>query len=273
MSFIQFLSGRPRSGKTCLNATFVILRADAGTKVKSNYSIFDKNGKGEFKNGHWTGKKHPNVEIINPYDLVELLEKDRCKKPEIITLQEVYGWFNSHKAFGDPAELEDSFAFQSGKLNYEWYVDTQLPMRVGGALRKMASIRYKAINDYENEQFIYKELDPDVSDQDIETGEESSLPYSIASKFWNRYDTYEKSIPIGYEETKLKMAKTDVRIKNKIIEAQVSKILKVLPKYHVLHYADMNVTKTKDMLMQEGISDIFAPFVCERIKSKLKYNT
>lgn len=266
-----------RTGKTLLNAVYVLLLADSGVKVHTNLSIFDGNGKGVWNPrlngglGDWTGKRHPNARIINPYDLVIMLEGGRCQSPEVIFLQEVYGWFNSHKSTSDVSDLEDQFVFQSAKLNYDWFIDSQLTMRVGGSLRKMADIRFQAEHDIDNQQFIYHELDTSFPDLDIQTGEESTLPYSIASQFWDRYDTYERSKPIGLAERKLKMSQTDSRLMNQFIEEQVKAVFPKLKNYGVLLPFDLNVTKTKDILMQEDFPVGFASFVCERLKTRMKY--
>lgn len=278
MSFIQFLTGMPRSGKTLLNACFVLLLADSGVKVHSNLSLFDKNGKGVWNPrlngglGDWSGKRHPNARVITPYDLIVMLEKGRRPSQEIIFLQEVYGWFNSHKSTSTISDLEDSFVFQSGKLNYAWYVDSQLTMRVGGSLRKLATKRFEAEHDEENQCFNYYGLDIKQPDLDIRTDEDSTLPYSIASMFWNRYDTYERSKAIGFAENKLKLAQTDAQLMNQFINEQVDAVFPKLAKYNILGVFDINVTRVKDILMQEGFPVGFASYVCERLKSKMRYN-
>lgn len=248
---------------------FCLILADNGTKIHSNYALFDTDGKGTFQNGDWTGKKHPNVNIITPYDLVGMLEGERCNENQIITLQEVYAWFNSHKSMSDISDFEDTFVFQSGKLGYDWIVDAQLVTRVSGALRKLANIRIEAENDIENHCFNYYLLDIHFPDKDIRTGESFSISHEFAANFWNRYDTYVRTPPLGLAELKCKMETLEPHYMNQTIERQTQLIYSKKDTFGILTSRDVNVTAVKDALIQLNEPLAHASYVTNRLKLKM----
>lgn len=283
---ITFVSGNVRNGKTFFTAMMALLLADSGVKVYTNFSLFDQQGKGRWLGDRWSGKIHPNVKVITPYDLVLMMEAPRRTTNELIALQEVYGWFNSHRSMSDINDCEDTFVFQSGKLGYDWQVDSQLTMRVSGALRNLSNNRYEAEkvtlcsakycpNDCPNLAncyFAYYELNPKITNQDIRTGENDiNIPFSFARFFWNRYDTWERSQPIGFENMKLKMQMNEPALMDDTIETQVALLLENKEKFGFQVSADVNQVGVKDALIQLHKPYAFADSVTNRLKLRLKY--
>lgn len=157
--------------------------ASHGYTVLSNYHI-----------------KHQNVQVIDFYDFVNLLAQGRHPGRSLIAIDELQGWIDSRVSSSKSNRYATYVLFQSAKLGYDIVYTTQVNMRADIDYRTLADIRLKAEKDTANRQFVYTVMDPDVQDKEVPTGQELVIPYSVASVWWDRYDTYEAVRPVGLAE-------------------------------------------------------------------------
>lgn len=245
------VTGKPRTGKTfLLNLLAHILYLDNGLKVQGNFPLFGAEGKGTYQGGKWSGVIHPNFREVQLLDLVEMLFAERCEPTEALFLHEVYAWFSSHKSLSDVNEFESNLVFQCGKLNRHIFYDAQLIMRVDGSLRKLASARYEAERDDENRQFIYWELDLQCPDKDLRTGNNFTIPFDFAAAYWNQYDTYSRTFPLGLAETLAKLERMSPPHLKKSIKKQVDLLLKEGADYGIESSSDCSTIAVKYALVQ-----------------------
>lgn len=265
------MTGKPRSGKTfLLNLIAHILYLEQGLNVQGNFPLFGASGKGQYINGAWTGKLHPLYREIQPYDLVQMLIGERCASTEALFLHEVYAWFNSHKSLTDINDFEDTLVFQCGKLNRHIWYDAQLIMRVDGALRKLASARWESERDDDNRQFIYWELDAKISDQDVRTENNFTIPYAAAAAYWNQYDTYSRTFPIGLVELIAKMEKTNPAVLKERVNSQIELLAEYGKKYGLESPRDVSKAACEYALLMLDAPVAHAGLVAIGLKLKLR---
>lgn len=255
---VFLVTGKPRTGKTLLISGLSIMFADQGTEIYSNLDL-KKNG-----------ETHPNCQIITPYNLVQMMEAGRRKKTGIITIHEIYAFFHSHKALSDINNFGGAFVCQSAKLGYIWLIDSQLVNKVDDNFRALAEYRYEAEKDTQNKQFNYYELDTSITDKDVRTGEYFSIPFELASCWWNRYDTYTPNPIIGLSELKTKMQKLEPKIMNQTINNQVKMILEKKKELGLYFAGDVSTLWVKNALLELEQPLAFADFVALRLKRDMQ---
>lgn len=284
---ITLVSGKPRNGKTLLVAYESLGYLDTGGKVHGNFSLFDLNGKGEWVKGkdgsEWSGKFHENFRAIGLYDLVLMFIGERCVVPEKIALQEWYGWLSSHKSLSDVNDLQAALVFQGGKLGYDFIGDSQVSKRVDNSVRILADYRYEAVRESVCDSvscsprcpnlavchFRYFTLDTDFPNEDVRTGDFFDIPFSFANLFWNRYDTWCRTLPVGLNQIVAKMAKLEPEIMDKVIESQVEKLLSKADEYGFRRGRRVTQIMVKDALLREREVPVFYAYVANRLELRL----
>ena len=267
---IILVSGNVRQGKTLLLAIISLLFMDCGGKVYSNFKLFGEDGKGEFVNGDWSGVLHPNVKIIQPYDLVKLLLGGRCSEAVIISLQEIYAWMSSHQALSQINDFENVFVFQSGKLGYHIISDAQITMRVDSAIRKLANFRYEAECDDEAQCFRYWSLDVRFPNEDIRTGDFFEIPFAVAELFWDRFDSYEPTQPIGLSKMVAEMEKLVPSLMNATIRRQTDLLFAKRFELGFYEVRDCKKVRVENALMELDEVPSFSAYVADRLQLRLR---
>lgn len=264
---IVLISGNVRQGKTLLLAIICLAFAWCGGKVHANFKIY-----------------HKNIKKIKPFDLVRMMEGKRKIRGEFIALQEIYAWMNSHKSLSSINDFESTFVFQSGKLGFHILGDAQLTMRVEGAIRKLANVRLKAERvslcssddcpldcpHLDECVFRYYYLDPKHTNEDVETGDYFDIPFRLACVFWDNYDTYDRTPPIGIMKLVYEMMRLEPRLMNKEVERQYRLLYKVRGKYRLTTISGCSKIAVEDALLQEGEAPFFASYVSNRLKQRLR---
>lgn len=237
---IIFVSGKPRTGKTFLISLCGLLFGDMGFQVFSNYRL-------------------ERAVEISPYEYVCHLRDAKPQiKPVFYCLHEIYSWFSSHKSFSDINELGAVFLCQAEKLNRHFFVDSQISRKVDDNFRKLATKRYEA--EKLKDRFVYHELDIDFPDDDVKTGLAFEIPFAIASKYWNRYNSYSRNMPLGFTDLLVKLQKLEPRLMNETIERQV-KILKDSKQRF------FSLVAVEDFLLKQNESIAFSKYVYSRFKA------
>lgn len=266
---IIFVSGKPRSGKTSLIAMLSQMFMDSGVIANANLPLFETS-KGQYINGDWNGPRHENYRPLTMYRLVQLMEKGRVEPNQFLTIHEVHSFMHSHKSMGDIGLFGSIFIGQSAKLGYDWLVDSQITMKVENTFRELADIRLKAERN-ENEQcFTYHILDTAHPNEDVDTGDSFNIPFSFASLYWDRYDTYESSPPVELEELKANMEKLSPKDKNARINRAVELLLKEGGQYGLNGPGDCSKVAVEDALLQLGAHPAFSLNVAHRLKLKMR---
>lgn len=243
------IEGKRRQGKGILNAFLTLMAADSGTRIRSNYRL-----------------QTPNYQSLTFYEFVSMLKRDEPFEPYIVvSLQEIQGWLSSHRSMSDSSEIADNLIFQASKLGINIVGDSQLNMRVGNSLRGMANYRYEAECDETNQQFIYWELDIHYPNNSIRTEESFTIPFEVAALWWNRFNTYERSTPLGMGSLLMKMEKLEPSLMNATIERQAT-ILTEKPEL-LTTYTKIGVERA---LMRCGEETAFAPYVLDELKQRYR---
>lgn len=198
------VNGKLRQGKGVLLTKLSLDVADSGGKVKSNYAM-----------------DSPNVEKIDFYDFIGLLQKPRAKERTLLTVDEIQGWLDSYIGQSKAGRFGSYIIFQSAKLGYDILYSTQLTMRAQNTLRELADIRIYAKKFAAEKTFAYYFLDANITDDDVPTGCGFTISYDQASKWWDRYDTYEPVTPFGVNEFYADLEKTDAVRRQATINRQV----------------------------------------------------
>lgn len=245
---IILVSGNVRTGKTLLLAIIALLFADGGGKVHSNFKLISDNAR-----------------IIQPYDLVKMMLGERCLTGEMIVLQEVYAWLNSHKALSVINDFESTFVFQSGKMGYHILADSQITMRVDSSIRKLANVRFEAEKDESEECFRYWFLDVRLPNDDVRTGDYFEVPFAMAELFWNRYNTYDRTPPLGMARMVMEMERLEPKLMNASIERQVKLLLENRGKL-----VDCSKVSVESALLELDEVPVFASYVANRLKLRLR---
>lgn len=266
---IIFVSGKPRTGKTFLIAMLTSLFMDGGTIANANLPLFLQS-KGLYVNGDWTGARHPNYRPLTMYRLVQLMEKGRVQPNQLLTVHEVHSFMHSHKSMGDIGLFGSIFIGQSAKLGYDWLVDSQITMKVENTFRELADIRLKATRNDEAQCFTYLFLDPAYPNDDVETGESFSIPWTLASQFWNRYDTFDNSPPVELATLKANMEKLSPVDMNNRINRLADLLEKEGGNYGISGPSDCSKIAVEDCLLQLGQPLAFSAHVANRLKLRFR---
>lgn len=202
------INGKLRQGKGILESKIALGIADSGGRVKSNHTL-----------------QSPNSEKIDFYDFCQLLMKPRQTPQVTLSIDEIQGWLDSYVGQSKSGRFGSYFAFQSAKLGYSLVYTSQLNMRAMNTLRELCDFRVYAIKDAANEVFYYLILDPNEPDDDIFTGRYFTITYDEASKWWDRYDTYEPVTPLGIQELFTDLEKYDPERLDVTLNCQTKLIL------------------------------------------------
>lgn len=236
---IIFVTGKPRTGKTLLISLFGLYFADLGFQVYCNYQL-DK------------------AQEITPYEFVcHLRDAKPQEKPVFYCLHEIFSWFSSHKSFSDINELGAVFLCQAEKLNRHFFIDSQITKKVDDNFRKLANKRYEA--EKLEDSFLYHELDVDFPDDDVRTGECLTIPFTVVSQYWNRYDAYSRNMPLGFTDLLTKLQKLEPKLMNDTINHQVNLLRGSKQRF-------FSLVSVEDFLLQNNESPAFAKYVYNRIK-------
>lgn len=236
---IVFVSGKPRTGKTFLISLFGLILGDYGFKIYSNYQL-------------------QTAQEINPYEFVcHLRDAKVSDSISFYCLHEVYSWFSSHKSFSDFNEMSAVFLCQAEKLNRHFFIDSQISKKVDDNFRKLANKRYEA--EKLTDRFIYHELDIDFPDNDVRTGNSIQIPFSFASLYWNRYDSYGRNMPLGFHNLITKLETLEPKLMNATINRQVELLKKSKKRF-------TSKIAVEDFLLQNNESIAFSKYVHSRFK-------
>lgn len=241
---IGIVNGNPRQGKTNKIARLGLMRADRGEQVYTNLFL-----------------DSPNAHEITPYGLLDLMRSGRSDSRRTIILQEVYAWFNSHKALSSINDFESAFVFQSGKLNFDIFCDSQLIGRVDSCLKDMCSWRCEAVRDDYYKCFRYYWLDVNVRDRNRRLSYPPEIiTFKESAKYWSRWNTYTATNPIGFENMLVDMKKSDVGLMDAEIDDQVALLLR----NRGLWRKPMR-TDVKSALLKLRVAPVFADIVACRL--------
>lgn len=223
-----------------------LMLCDEGYKVHANY---------------WLDS--PNADRITPYQLINMLEGERCEQEETICLHELYAWMSSHRSMSTENELESAIVFQSRKLNINILGDCQLIMRAENSLRYLADFRIEATNEPENERFVYYWLDKKITNADVRTDDCFAIPYSEAEKYWNRYHTYDREKPLGMARMLVEMEKSEPYLALARVEKQVAILIEkgLVPRALTKQAVDY-------ALLRAGEPTTFSPYVLEALRQR-----
>lgn len=238
-ALIIFVSGKPRTGKTLLISLFGLVLGDCGFRVYSNYHL-------------------ETAQEISPYDFIcHFRDAKITDETTFYCLHEIYAWLSSHKSFSDFNEMCASFICQSEKLNRHFFIDSQISKKVDDNFRKLATKRYEA--EKIQGAFVYYELDVEFPDEDIRTGSSFTIPFSFASLFWNRYDSYSRNMPLGFTDLLTKLEKYEPKLMNDTINKQVALLRDSKRRF-------LSQTAVEDYLLQQNQSIAFSKYVYSRFK-------
>lgn len=244
------INGKLRTGKGILATKLALAVADEGGKVLSNYSM-----------------DSPNTSKIDFYDLVSLLKKPRQEPTVTIVIDELQGWLDSYVGTGKSNRFGSYFLFQSAKLGYDLIYTTQITMRALNSFRELCDYRYCAKVDRANGVFYYYVLDPKIADDDVPTGEYFTITFEQASKWWDRYDTFEAVVPLGMNELFVDMEKHDPERMNATIDRQVSLLILELQRLGARRV--QTKLEVEDMLLHLNEPLVFSKYVYLRLRRQL----
>lgn len=212
------INGMIRGGKGVWNAALTLDKLDTGSykECLTNYPL-----------------QHPLVRQISLYEFLSLLKREHDFSKVLLSIQEIWAWLNSHRSMSDVSELEDALVFQSGKLGFDIICDTQINMRTLGSLREMTSERWLAEKfgdtkaDFETGYFQYTQLDKRFKDNvPLDGFVPVRIPFTVAALWWDRFNTYERTMPFGYGKMLLSMAAAEPAIMNEEVNAAVELLYK-----------------------------------------------
>lgn len=239
---ILHIVGKPRSGKGVLMTFLSLSLADGGQLVDSNYHM-----------------NSPNVNFISFYDLLNFLKKPRVSPQHLLVIDELPGWCDSYVVQSKSSRYASHFVNQSQKLGYDLIFSSQRSMRADINYRELSDVRLKA--EKVDGGFIYKVLDPEILDEDVETGQQITLPLELAKDYWNRFDTYEAVPPIGLDEAIFEMQKYDPAQQNQTINNLCNKLLECYPNVQF-----RNVNSVSDCLLELGLTGVFSGLILARLQ-------
>lgn len=267
MTYIKLFHGKPRSGKTFINFYLSYLEALKGTVVLRNYL--------------WAPELPNNTEI-SPYDMVRLLDGGRVPYRRLFSLQEVDKWFNSYRGMSDVSIAEAAVVFQAGKLGINIIGDSQLVGRVDSCLKDNADERWEAcpyrLCDREKClglscknirfcKFRYYQLDTRFRDKLVRLPKAPKVfPFRLAVKFWDLFDTWTLTKPVGWDSLKVAMERTDSSIMNDRINEQVELLLS---EKGCKCWRKTDRVSVKSALLELGESPVFADVVSCRLGLRL----
>lgn len=234
--------GKPRSGKGVLMTFLSLMLADSGQKIFSNYHM-----------------QSPNVQFISFYDLLSFLKKPRCEPTVTNNIDELPGWCDSYVSSSKSSRFASHFLNQSAKLGYDMIFSSQRSMRADINFRELREAALKA--ERVEGGFIYHVLDPDQTEEDVDTGRTIKLTDEMASCFWNRFDTFEAVPPIGLDEVLMEMQKFDHKKLDETITQQCNALLEAYP-----NEACATVNGVSELLLSLGESRQFAGLVHARLQ-------
>lgn len=234
--------GKPRSGKGVLMTFLSLMLADSGGIINSNYHM-----------------DSPNVNFISFYDLLNFLKKSRQNPPRTNNIDELPGWCDSYVSSSKSSRFASHFLNQSAKLGYDMIFSSQRSMRADINFRELREAALKA--ERVEGGFIYHVLDPDETEEDVDTGRTIKLTDEMASCFWNRFDTFEAVPPIGLDEVLMEMQKFDHKKLDETITQQCNALLEAYP-----NEACATVNGVSELLLSLGESRQFAGLVHARLQ-------
>lgn len=246
MPFVGF-TGLPRSGKTFAVTFFSILLAGEDGRIVGNFPIV-----------------HRCFEEITPYDLVGFLKRGRVSEAVTIATQEVYGWLDSYIAMSKVNRFESYFVFQASKMNYNWVWDSQRNMKVDSSLRDMTPFRFDCKR--KGGFFRYELMDRRYPNDNVGTGKCLRIPFRLARRFWDRYDTHKGGIPLGYDEMLTEMERLVPELMNKTIDSQVKVLWEKRDEFGFGSYKGISRVGVEDALLRLGLPVAFAAYVANRLK-------
>lgn len=245
---ILHIVGKMRTGKGILATFLGCYVADKGNPVDSNYTI-----------------KAPNFHLIDFYGLLEFLKQKRQSPPHLLIIDELPGWCDSYVTQAKSSRYATYFLNQSAKLGYDLIFTSQRTMRADINFRELSDARCRAEKNEEKKCFEYHWLDPEQTEEDVETGAVTRIPFEMAKQFWDRYDTFEAVPPVGLDEVLVEMEKYDPQRMNATIERQVSILLAKAELTLAAKLIDV-----KDALLELCEPVCYAPYVHVRLLRRLR---
>lgn len=245
---VLHITGKMRTGKGVFATYLGLYVAEAGNPVDCNYHI-----------------TNPMVRWITFYDLLEFLKKPRQSPPHLLIIDELPGWCDSYVTQAKSSRYATYFLNQSAKLGYDLIFTSQRTMRADINFRELSDARCRAEKNEEHKCFEYHWLDPEETEEDVDTGRVTRIPYELAAQFWERYDTFEAVPPIGLDEILVEMEKYDPQRMNATIERQVSILL---GKGELTLAAKL--IDVKDALLELCEPVCYAPYVHVRLLRRLR---
>lgn len=230
-----------------------LIFANRGGKVLTNYNI-----------------QHKNARKIEFPEFISLLLKGRTASKELLILDELPTWIDSRASMAKTSRFATYFIDQSAKLGYDVVFSSQRSMRADIEFRELCDQRYRAKKDEKNKVFLYDILNPEVYDRDLTTGKTLKLPYASASRFWNRYDTYEAVKPVGIEALLAEIQKHNPAWANSAINKQTNTLYEKLELFS-LH--GITPTTVKNALLSLELPTTYAQYVHLRLLHKLSTKT
>lgn len=233
--------GKPRTGKGVLMTFFSLMLADSGQIINSNYHM-----------------DSPNVQYITFYDLLSFLKKPRQEPIRTNNIDELPGWCDSYVSSSKSSRFASHMLNQSQKLGYDMMFSSQRSMRADINFRELRDAALKA--ERVEGGFIYHVLDPDETEEDVDTGKTIKLTDEMASQYWNRYDTFEAVPPVGLDEVLVEMQKFDPKKMDAFISQQCRAILEGYP-----NVTCVSTNATAELLLGLGESTRYAGLVYARL--------
>lgn len=269
---ILHIVGKPRAGKGIIETFLACYVGDAGTIVDSNYHIWDLTPETNRQcqcsacqrenRNRVVGRNH---NCIGFYDLLEFLKKPRQSPLHLLNIDELPGWCDSYVTSSKSSRYATHFLNQSQKLGYDLIFTSQRTMRADINFRELSDARCRAEKNMEKQCFEYHWLNPEETEEDVETGAVTRIPFEMAKDFWGRYDTFEAVPPVGLDEVLVEMEKYDPVRMNRTIDTQVQLLLAKAELTTLAKLIDV-----KDALLELGEPTCYAPYVHVRLLRRLR---
>lgn len=243
--------GRPRTGKTFLITFFGLMDVMFNRfRLVGNYKI-----------------DYERYSRISPYDLLVMLEKGRVDEHVCIVTHEVHNWLDSYISMTKRSRGEQAFVTQALKFGYSWFWDSQRLTKADSNLRDNTPDIFYCQK--KSGYFLYTLISPLHRDSVVLTNRCFRVPFGLASRFWDRYNTYEGSLPLDYTELVLEMEKTVPSLMRKRVLHQVSLLYGKRVLYGLDSFKAVNRDSVGYALLMEGEPVGFKGYVVQGLRRRL----
>lgn len=220
---------------------------------------------------------------ITFYELIKFLKLPRQNPEHLLLIDELPGWCDSYVPSEKGARFATHFLNQAQKLGYDLIFTSQRRMRANINFRELSDLAFKA----EKNQlcslkkckgltceyvdvcnFTYKVLDPDNTEEDIETGKKITIPFRLAiEEVFGRFDTWEAVPPVGLDDVLNELRNHDPVALNKEVNRQVSVLREAYPSLR-----GGTIPQISELLLDIGEHIKHSGLVCARL-NRQTHNT